>query len=105
MKNYSKCDVCSTGKGWFDYPCVLCTNNPKSNDELLQEITPLIKTQDLCSSNRYKSSGNTAPCAYCKGEKLIDLIIGDTIEKDVIKVNESQFRYCPGCGRKLDYDY
>ncbi len=98
------CNVCNIGKSYFDYPCILCSHNPKEKEELLEEITSLIKKEDYCSSKRTYFDGNIAPCAYCKGEKLIDLIIDDKVEKEVINVATSDYRYCPACGRKLGKD-
>jgi hypothetical protein len=98
------CDVCSVGSGYFEFPCILCRHNPKEKEVLLEEVTSLIKTQDNCTSKRSSFQGNTAPCLYCKGEKLIDLVIGEEVEKEVINVATSDYRYCPACGRKLGFD-
>lgn len=104
MNDINKCDICTTGSTYFEAPCIFCNNNPKEREELLKEVTKLIKSRDNCTNKRTIFSGNTAPCAYCKGEKMIDLITDKGIEKEVINVKTSNYRYCPACGRKLGYD-
>ena len=94
------CDKCKCPSTYYEYPCMKCINNPHTDDEILQNYREEIN-EPRFDKFKKEDSYNIKPCVYCTGEKLIDLIIGDTIEREVINVATSDYKYCPNCGGKI----
>lgn len=95
------CDKCRNSSTYYEYPCFNCSHNPHTDAEILEDYRRAIAEPKLDKFKDEKQWGSKEPCAYCKGEKLADLIIDDRVEKEVINIATSDYNYCPNCGRKM----
>lgn len=101
------CQHCSCPcSGWHDDHCMKCIHNPYTLEEIANETAEYIKSTKRYDKFIHYKKGNYATqhiggCEYCRDGKKYALEINNTFFADVISIKNSDFIFCPFCGKKI----